>query len=358
MKTSNKLISINAVALIGMINEKKKSLLRCAFLIAILAVIIAFSIPRIYKSSVTLAPESSMSNTFSSFASLADMVGINFNMANGSDAIYPEIYPDLISSNDFVVSLFDTKVKSLDGTINTTYYDYIKNCQATPWWAYPLGWIKSMLELLKSDKDKGGKDKAPDPFMLTKEQDDVAKKMLSDIQCSVDKKTNVITIVVTAQDPYIAACMAEVVRKQLQVFITNYRTNKARTDMEYVQKLCDEAFKDYEASRKKYASFSDGYQNITLPSYIIKRDELENEMSLRFSTYKQLSEQLQITKAKVMERTPAFTIVQMASVPLKHSNMSKIMILIMFEMIFVGGYFLYLCYRNRKKLFVFSWQQA
>jgi uncharacterized protein involved in exopolysaccharide biosynthesis len=126
--------------------------------------------------------------------------------------------------------------------------------------------------------------------------------------------------------------------------------------MEYIQKLYDEAFTEYEASRKKYAAFSDGYQNIALPSYRIKSEELENEMMLRLSTYKLLSEQLQITKAKVMERTPAFTIVQMASVPIKHSNTPKIVILILFETLGLGGYFLYLCYKNRKKLFVFSWQ--
>jgi hypothetical protein len=79
-------------------------------------------------------------------------------------------------------------------------------------------------------------------------------------------------------------------------------------------------------------------------------------MMLRFSTYKQLSEQLQMTKAKVMERTPAFTIVQMASVPIKHSNTPKIVILFMFEMFALGGYSFYLCYKNRKKLFIFSWQ--
>ncbi len=356
MKKSNKLVTINVPALIELVKEKKKSLLRCVFLTAIAAIIVAFSTPRIYKSSVTLAPELSTSNALSSFSSLADMVGVNLDMANGSDAIYPEIYPDLIRSNDFVVSLFDSRVQSLDSTINTTYYDYIKNYQVRPWWSYPLQWISSIFKFFKSNEEGTGIEKAPDPFMLTKEQNDVAQAILANINCSVDKKTNVITIVVTAQDPLIAADMTEVVRKQLQVFITNYRTNKARTDMEYIQKLCDEAFNEYEISRKNYAGFSDGYQNISLPSYKIRREELENEMMLRFSTYKQLSEQLQVTKAKLMERTPAFTILQMTSVPTKHSNKSKIATLFMFEILGLGGYTLYLCYKNRKKLFIFSWQ--
>lgn len=351
---SKKLININIPELFNIISEKKKALTICFFVTAIIAVIVSFSIPRIYKSNVTLSPESSVSSGVSNFSSLAEMVGLNFNMANGSDAIYPEIYPDLIRSNDFLVGLFDVEVTSQDSTIQTTYYDYIKNKQKVPWWTLPIKWIKDLLPQDEDGVQQPGK--APDPFMLTKEQDGIANSISGNINCSVDKKTNVISIEVTAQDPLIAATMTEVVRRQLQVFITNYRTNKARSDMEYIQGLCDEAFADYEVARKKYSEFSDANQNILLSSYRMKQEELENEMTLKYESYKQLSEQLQITKAKVQEHTPAFTIVQMASVPLKHSNTKKIVILFFFEVLAMGTYLLIIAYRNRKRLFTFSWQ--
>ena len=221
--TSKKLINIHIRELISIIANKKKALVTCFLVTAIVAVIVSFSIPRIYKSNVTLSPESSVANGFGSFTSLADMVGLNLNMATGGDALYPEIYPDLIRSNDFLVSLFDVEVVSQDSTLRTTYYDYIKNRQKTPWWMLPIGWMKSLLPKAEGGtRQHGG---APDPFMLTKEQDDVVKAISANINCGVDKKTNVISIEVTAQDPLIAATMTEVVRKQLQVFITNYRTN-------------------------------------------------------------------------------------------------------------------------------------
>lgn len=355
MASNNKLININIPELFNIIVEKKKALIVCFFITAVVAVVVSFSIPRIYKSNVTLSPESSISSGFSSFSSLAEMVGLNINMASGSDAIYPEIYPDLIGSNDFLVSLFDVEVISLDSTIHTTYYDYIQNKQKSPWWTLPVGWIKSLIPQDDNGIQQDGN--APNPFMLTKEQDDVAKSISRNINCSVDKKTNVISIEVTAQDPLIAATMTEVVRKQLQVFITKYRTNKARADMEYIEGLCEEAFADYEVARKKYATFSDANQNILLSSYRMKLEELENEMMLKYETYKQLSEQLQITKAKVQEHTPAFTIVQMATVPLKHSNTQKIVILFFFEVLSMGTYLLFIAYSNRKRLFTFSWQQ-
>lgn len=351
---SKKLIDINIPVLLNIIAEKKKAIATCFFVTAVVAVIVSFSIPRIYKSNVTLAPESSIAGGFTNFSSLAEMVGINLNFTNSGDAIYPEIYPDLIRSNDFLVSLFDVEVVSQDSTIRTTYYDYIQNRQKAPWWTLPIGWINVLLP--KDDDGSQQHGNAPDPFMLTKEQDDVVKAISANIKCGVDKKTNVISIEVTAQDPLIAATMTEVVRKQLQVFITNYRTNKARMDMEYISGLCDEAFTNYEKSRREYSLFSDANQKIFLPSVNMKREALENEMTLKYDVYKQLAEQLEITKAKLQERTPAFTIVQMATVPLKHSNTKKIVILFVFEVLALGTYLLIIAYKNRKKLFTFSWQ--
>lgn len=352
---SNKLININIPVLLNIIAEKKKAIATCFFVTAVVAVIVSFSIPRIYKSNVTLAPESSVAGGFTNFSSLAEMVGINLNMTSNGDAIYPEIYPDLIRSNDFLVSLFDVEVTSLDSTIHTTYYDYIQNQQKAPWWTLPINWILDLIP--KDDEDIQQHGDAPDPFMLTKEQDDVVKAISASIKCGVDKKTNVISIEVTAQDPLIAATMTEVVRKQLQVFITNYRTNKARMDMEYISGLCDEAFTNYEKARKEYSLFSDANQKIFLPSINMKREVLENEMMLKYDVYKQLAEQLEITKAKLQERTPAFTIVQMATVPLKHSNTKKIVILFAFEVLVLGAYLLIIAYKNRKQLITFSWQQ-
>lgn len=352
---SKKLININIPLLLNLIAEKKKAIARCFFVTAVVAVIVSFSIPRIYKSNVTLSPESSVASGFTNFSSLAEMIGINLNFENNGDAIYPEIYPDLIRSNDFLVSLFDVEVVSQDSTLRTTYYDYIKNHQKVPWWVLPIRWIKALLTKNGDNVQQHGN--TPDPFMLTKEQDDVVKAISANIKCGVDKKTNVISIEVTAQDPLIAATMTEVVREQLQVFITKYRTNKARMDMEYISGLCDEAFINYENARKEYAHFSDANQKIFLPSVNMKREELENEMTLKYDVYKQLAEQLEITKAKLQERTPAFTIVQMATVPLKHSNTKKIVILFIFEVLALGSYLLIIAYKNRKQLITFSWQQ-
>ena len=98
--------------------------------------------------------------------------------------------------------------------------------------------------------------------------------------------------------------------------------------MDYMQGLFDEAHEQYVKARKEYAQFVDANQELVLQSYRQQEEELENEMQLKYNIYQQVVEQFQLAKAKVQERTPAFTIIQRASVPIKHSSRSKLATLI------------------------------
>ena len=116
-----------------------------------------------------------------------------------------------------------------------------------------------------------------------------------------------------------------------------------------MQKLFTEAHQQYTKARQIYASFCDANSKIALQSVQSKIDDLENEMQLKYTIYQQVVEQLQLAKAKVQERTPAFTIVQEASVPVKHSSRPKVVTLIIWMIL---GFMLrsaMLLWKNRQK---------
>lgn len=91
----------------------------------------------------------------------------------------------------------------------------------------------------------------------------------------------------------------------------------------------------YEDAQKKYANFVDANQNIILLSYRAEQERLQNEMNLAYQVYTQVSQQLQMARAKVQEITPVYTVVQPATVPLKPAKPNKLMILIGF--MFLAG---------------------
>ena len=323
---------------------------------ALLALTVAFDTPREYKSSVMLAPETSSSNSLTSnISSLASMVGMDMNFGESSDAIYPELYPDLIGSNDFIVSLFPVEVTTKDGSVTTDYYDYLLNHTKKAWYTFPARLLHDIGAKLKTDDVPfTGDSTKVNPFHLSKMQYNIAHKIGKSINCTVDKKTSVITIEVTDQDPVISAVMADSIKNRLQAFITQYRTQKARNDLAYMEKLFMESKEEYVTARQQYAAYSDANQDLILQTYRAKQEDLENEMQLKYNAYTQMYEQLQISKAKVQESTPAFTVVQSASVPLKHINKSKLMVMTIFMFLGFVLRVLILMWQHRKDVFLLA----
>ncbi len=283
----------------------------------ILTCLVILPVPRYYLCNVKLAPESSSPTAGGGLGSLASTMGINLGNMATQDAIIPKMYPDMMASTDFQVTLFPVRIAKQDGTLNTTYYEYLKDHQKHSWWQNMFSW---MIHLISSDDGEAGDSKnitEVNPFLMTKDQSDVAKAIGGKIRCTVDKRTNVIAISVTDQDPLVCATIADTARVRLQQFITEYRTKKARTDLEHVTKLAADAKRQYIVAQEKYAAFCDANEDLVLESFKSKRDELENEMQLKYNNYQLQTTQLEMAKAKLQERTPAFTVIQNASVPTK-----------------------------------------
>lgn len=321
-------------------SEKKLILKSCGWA-ALVGLVVGFSIPKEYEASVTLAPEASGGKSVSGgLSALAGMAGINLGSSSSSDALSPELYPDIVKSVPFSIEMFDVKVKDKEGELDTTLYDYLKEHQKQPWWGYitaapfqALGWVVSTIKGNEEEKEEGGG--SVDSFRLTQDQSSIIGALGDRISVSVDKKTSVINITTTMQDPLIAATVTNEVMEKLQDYITTYRTNKARKDLEFTQKLYEENMESYHKAQQEYAAYMDRNQNVSLRSAQTQQERLRNEMELAFNVYNQTAQQLQVAKAKVQEDTPVFTVVEAATVPLKASKPSKAMILIGF--VFLAG---------------------
>lgn len=324
----NRLITIDFITVVRILLADKKKICIYSIVAGVIGLIFAFGTPKTYKSTVILAPEESGAGFSGSISSLASMVGMNMKIGQTGDALYPEIYPDLVQSTDFIVGLFDIIVTKDKSGESMPYYDYLEKHQKIALADYPKTMILNLVRKLKTPEAKRGEGEKPDPFHLTKIEYEIYKLITSNITCSVDKKTDVITITVKDQDPLIAATLADSVQQHLQKAITDYRTKKARIDMEYMQTLFDEAKQDYDDARHRYAVAADANINVMRQTYKQHVDDLESDLEMKKEIYSTVVEQLQIAKAKVQERTPAFTIIQRASVPIKHSNIPKLVTLI------------------------------
>lgn len=337
MEESSKIKELNLRTIVAIIWKSRKQFLKALGITFVIASLIIISVPRYYRCEIQLAPEWGSSGAMTGLSSLASSFGVDLGNNMTSDAISPELYPDLMMSKEFQTDLFDVRVRSIDGEIDTTYYAYLDKMQKRAWWEYPKLWFGALVRLIvpqepdlptMTGEGGDGAVKKVNPFALNKKQTSIAKKIEDKVGCHVDTKTYVITISVEDQDKLICATMAEEVRKRLQTFITAYRTNKARVDMEFYEQITKEAKEEYDEATRAYSSFSDSNNDIVLQVYRSKLTDLENDMQIKFQTYSTMMTQLQAAKARVQEDTPAFTILQGATIPLKPAGPKRMLFVV------------------------------
>ena len=134
-----------------------------------------------------------------------------------------------------------------------------------------------------------------------------------------------------------ASSITQIVLEKLQGYITNYRTQKVKQDLEFTEKVFSEARESYYKAQRAYAAFEDANKNIISASYRTEQERLKNEMTLTFNVYNTLAQKLEQDKLRVQEQTPVYTIIQPATVPLKAASPKKPLILIGFVFLAIFG---------------------
>lgn len=326
---------IDILASIAKVAAEWKLLCKIVAVFGLLGVVVALNRPRSYTTTVLLAPETSDVSSLGNLSSVGSMLGLNLGGNFTSDAIYPEIYPEVIISTDFIIGLLDVPVRMLDSAQSKPYYKHLVYDAEIPFWRYPMKWITGLVESFKDGKEVKPLGEKIDPFHLTKKEMTIVEAIQGSIIADVDKKTGIVSISVTDFDPQVSALLADTVMNRLQNYITAYRTKKARNDLKYFEKLYRQLYVEYIDAQQKYTQAEDSYRDVILNSVRAKVEDLGKEMELKYAVLSETAKQLQVAKGRVQEQTPAFTVIQNATVPLKASSTPRI--LVVFAFAFLGG---------------------
>lgn len=330
MAEQKKSKEIDVLAMAMSVLEERKTLAVFVIVAAVVGVIVALATPRTYRAQVVLAPELSSGGIGlnNNMADLASTFGINMSKNTTVDAIYPEIYPEIFSSTDFIKALYDIKVRTKDDDTPRTFYYHMTKEQKAPFWTYPQSWIIKMMA--KSQADGNAKGNDVDHYRISKQDAELCEAISGLILCEVDKKTSVITISYTDQDPLVASIMVDTLHNRLQEYITAYRTKKARADYEFYKAQAAQMKREYERSRNYYVTFADANQEAQLESVVRKTAEMEDDMQQKYDSYKNLLNSMRQANAKIQENTPAFTIIQRPMMPHRPSSRSRIQTVLIF----------------------------
>ncbi len=330
---TDKTKEIDIIAAAKKIWAHKLSLLIFAIIFSALGIIVALNTPKSYTANVILAPEVQGASVSGSLSDMASNFGIDLGNKQSVDAIYPEIYPLVVSSNDFVLGLFDVPVHCKDSTRMKTYSEHLLKDTKEPFWA---SWKNSAMSIFKKDKDDADSKAAAadtDRFEMSKPVYALCNGIKNSITCLVDKKTSIITISVTDHDPLVAAIVTDTIQHRLQSYINTYKTKKTRRDVDYYKRLRDESLRKYQKAQKDYATYADAHQDLNLQEYQSKEEDLENDMQLKYNTYTQMQAQYQNAQAKLQQSMPAYTVLQKPVMPYEASSTPRALIVAVYLLI-------------------------
>lgn len=350
-EAENDELEIDWMEILRKIIAIRKTLYKAAGVGVVLGIIIALSIPKQYTVTVTLSPEMGGDSKGGGLASLASSFLGGGASSSSNDALNVTLAPDIVASTPFILELFNTRVQTLDGELDTTLVAYLDE-QKQPWWGYIKAIPGMAIEAIKSlFVEETDTTTILNPFQLTEKEFNKVESIRNIILADVDKKTAKTTISVTLQDPKVTAIVADSVVDKLQQYIIDYRIKKAKEDCAYLEELYKERQQEYYEAQSKYAHYFDTNRNIAFQSIRAEQERLQNDMNLAYQVYSQVAQQLQVARAKIQEEKPVFAVVEPATVPLQPSGTSR-------KVILVGVVFFIVCCVGAWKLLGQEyWQQ-
>lgn len=328
MENIEKELTIDFRALWRLVKDRKWFITIFSFMVGLITAITLFLKPNEYTSVASVMPEleSSSSGGLGKFAGLASLAGIDLSTIATSDAVRPDLYPNIINNTPFFLYLLDQKVKTSDGQTFSflTFYKKAYEIDEDPSNAFSFSLIESLRKLLgiESKQIVATSDMKGQVIYLSEEKGEIIEVLQEKIVASMDKKTGVISISVELPDPLTAAHVAQISMKYLTDFVTNYRTEKARLDVEFLsQRLSEAKGKFYNVQARK-AQYSDKFQAdlMRLQTADVQRERIESDYKVSSTFYNQLLQQYESAKIKVQEQTPVFKTLQQPIVPYEKSG--------------------------------------
>lgn len=331
---------IDLIALIKNLWDGRRTIIIWTCIFIALGLIAALTMQRKYTVKTVMVPQMNSSGS-SSLSSLASLAGFDLGSATSGSEISPLIYPQIVNSVPFRLELLYTPLhfNKVDTPVDMMTYsqEYAKQTLAYVIQEYIIGLPSLLKEAIRGDKVivlPDSTSEGPKPLIITKDEEEILEKIAESVSLVVDRKEGFLTLTVRGIEPIQTAELAMKAQQLLQDEVIRLQTEKAQSDLDYIQARYDEAKAEAELYQERLAVITDRSQSMATTRDRIERDRIQSKYTIANSIYTEMAKQLEQSKMQVKKDTPVFTIIQPVQVPIKSSN-SRVRTLILWT--FLGG---------------------
>ena len=335
---------IDLIEVIRKLWAKRKFILKVTVVFMAFGVLIALFSPKEYTAGCTMVPQIGEKTTGGNLSGLAAMAGINLGSNSGGDVLMPNVYPKILSSVPFQKELMQTEIKFEDYEQPVRLLDYYTGEEYRKFSLlgaikkYTIGLPGLILGALsKEEAIPGLPDSASSGIQsLSKEEDDCMKILANLVTLTVNDKEGYITLSASMPEPVAAAQLAYKVQVLLQKYVTEFKIEKARANLEFIEERYADAKSEFERKQEELAEFRDANRNFASAVAKTTEERLSNEYAVVLGVYSELAKQREQANIQVKEDTPIFAVVEPVTVPTERSKPKRALICVAFT--FLGGF--------------------
>lgn len=305
----------------------------------VFGVVFAIITPKEYSVTTVMVPQMNNENKSSQLSNLASLAGLNLGMVQTSD-LSPLVYPNILNSIPFKLQLMNSPLNfsKVDHPVSYLEY-YSKYYKPTLFDQLKKYTIKLPLVILSKIKKKTkplkySGDSLNLPIHLTKEEYIIKKMLDKQLSLNVERKDGYIVLSVTGPEALVTAQLAKTAQSILQREITNFKIEKTKADLEFIEGRYNVAKAQFENVQVELASSIDRNRDLTSGLSSVQRDRTQTKYTIAYSVYQDLAKQLEQAKIQVKKDTPVFTIIQPVYIPLESSSPNRVLIILIW--LFMG----------------------
>lgn len=317
---------IDMIGLLKDLWDHRRTILLSLIVFALIGMAYYSTTERYYWSQASLMPEdqTSGSGLGQLFDQYRNILGVDGGGMQPGEGISIMLYPYIVESLPFQIELMQEEVYFSDIDRTLTIFDYFDEHKPLSAgeriYNYTLGLPFTAAGWFRDERER-----EPIEFSLYEGFEEptrvdyrirhVAGELERRISVEREPQSDFILIGASMSTPESSAKVVQLVKRQLQRYVIDYKTEKAQQDLAFVEMQYEVAHARYRATQDSLAAFRDRNLNLARATVQAQEERLQSDFVLAFDIYTTLSRRLEEAKIKVQEETPAFRVHEPATIP-------------------------------------------
>ena len=258
--------------IVTMMWRSRRLILYVVGIATVLAIIISLVLPKTYKSTATILPETEKSkmSALGGLTDLASLAGVN--VGEGSLA---KLYPTIIRSEWVLRNVLLAQYHSESFKDSVTLIQFWEFQEKTP----ELTFEKAL------------------------------KSLQAQLEVATEARTNVVTIAIETTEPQMSADIVNRVAFELDRFIRTKRTTNASEQRKWIEARLDEVKADLQKSENTLRDFREKNRRVTdSPQLLLEQERLIREVQINSTLYAELKKQYELVKIEEIKNIPIINV--------------------------------------------------